>query len=97
MMGFGILRRLFGKAMGPPGGIDCGEVMVRLYEYLDEELDSDTVGKIQKHLELCQRCYPRFDFEKAFLRFLTEQGRVTTPPELRKRIFASLLEEERPE
>ncbi len=82
------------KAMPPPGGIDCGGVMQQLYEYIDEELDEETVKKIRQHLEKCQRCYPRYNFEKAFLRFLGDQGRVAAPPELRRKIFAGILAEE---
>ncbi|KPK81096.1 MAG: hypothetical protein AMS25_07740 [Gemmatimonas sp. SM23_52] len=78
----------------PPGDIDCAGVVAQLYEYIDEELDEETVGKIRAHLELCKRCYPHYDFEKAFLRFLAEHGRVSTPPELRRRVFQRILEEE---
>jgi anti-sigma factor (TIGR02949 family) len=82
------------KAMPPPGGIDCGGVMAQLYEYIDGELDEQTVERIRKHLAKCKRCYPRYDFEQAFLRFLEDQGHVEAPPELRRRVFASILEEE---
>lgn len=92
MMGFWKLGRRPAKM--PPGGIDCGGVMQRLYEYLDEELDDEMVERISQHLEVCKKCYPQYAFEKAFLRFLSEQGRVGAPPELRRKIFQSILEEE---
>lgn len=77
-----------------PLDIDCGQVMERLYEYIDGELDDpDLVARIRAHLELCQRCYPRYRFEKAFLRFLA-QIRDGAPPHLRRRIFERILEEE---
>jgi anti-sigma factor (TIGR02949 family) len=85
---------LMRKVMPPPGGIDCEGVLAQLYEYIDGDLDEATVKKIRKHLEKCKCCYPRYDFEKAFLRFLQRQGHVSAPPELRRKIFASLLEEE---
>jgi anti-sigma factor (TIGR02949 family) len=75
--------------------IDCGGVMAQLYEYIDEEIeDAETVSKIRDHLDLCKRCHPRFDFERAFLRFLGQQGRVGAPPELKRRIFDCILKEE---
>jgi mycothiol system anti-sigma-R factor len=80
--------------MPQPGGIDCNGVMAQLYDYIDEELDAETVGKIRKHLEKCKRCYPRYDFERAFLRFVSDRGRTSAPPELRRKIFQSILEEE---
>ncbi|UCC74566.1 MAG: zf-HC2 domain-containing protein [Gemmatimonadota bacterium] len=91
----GFIRDLLGKMMPPPGGIDCGGVLAQLYEYIDEELDDPaTVEKIRKHLQVCKRCYPRYDFEKAFLRFVSELGRTSAPAELRGRIFQNILEEE---
>lgn len=95
MMAFWRLgRRKGGASKTPPGGIDCAGVVARLYEYIDEELDEETVWKIRGHLELCKKCYPHYDFEKAFLRFLSEHGRVEAPPELKRKIFQCILEEE---
>lgn len=84
------------EAMGsPPGGIDCAGVMERLYEYIDEEIDSpELVERIRAHLELCRRCYPFYGFERAFLRYLAQQRVAQAPPELRRRIFQRILEEE---
>ena len=91
----GFIRDMLAKLMPQPGGIDCGGVMAQLYEYLDEELDDPaTTEKIRVHLEKCRRCYPRYNFEKAFLRFVADQGHTSAPPELRREIFQSLLEEE---
>lgn len=76
-------------------GIDCAGVMEQLYEYLDEELDDPVlVVKIREHLEICKVCFPNYQFEKAFLRFLSEQGRNSAPAELRHKIFQRLLDEE---
>lgn len=80
--------------MPPPGGIDCADVVAQLYEYIDEELDEKRAEQIREHLRLCKRCFPRYDFEKAFLRFLSVQGRLSAPPELRRRIFHDILEQE---
>jgi anti-sigma factor (TIGR02949 family) len=94
MTAFGKLGDWLMKAMPPPGGIDCEGVMQQLYEYIDGELDEETVEKIRKHLKLCKECYPHYDFERAFLSFLSDHGRTGAPPELRRKIFASLLQEE---
>jgi anti-sigma factor (TIGR02949 family) len=93
MMGFFRPRRT-DSLREPPGGIDCGEVMEQLYEYLDGELDAERVERIRAHLEVCKRCYPRYAFEKAFLRFLAENGRAETPPRLRRAVFQAILEQE---
>jgi anti-sigma factor (TIGR02949 family) len=94
MTAFGRLGEWLMKVMPPPGGIDCGGVMKQLYEYIDDELDEATIERIRKHLKLCKKCYPRYNFEKAFLDFLTDHGQAGAPPELKRKIFASLLEEE---
>jgi anti-sigma factor (TIGR02949 family) len=71
----GFIRDFMEKMMPQPGGIDCGGVMAQLYEYLDGELDDPaTMEKIRVHLEKCRRCYPRYNFEKAFLHFVSDQG-----------------------
>lgn len=75
--------------------IDCAGVMEQLYEFIDEELDDDAlVKRIRAHLEICQNCFPQYRFEKAFLRFLSEQGGNSAPRELRHKIFQRLLEQE---
>lgn len=89
--------RLFGKkgrkaGASPRGSIDCSGVMKRLYEYIDGELDDETLVKIRRHLEVCKKCYPHYQFEKAFLHLLGDQGRASAPSELRRRIFRSILE-----
>jgi len=95
MTAFWKLGKRKGRGTPPPGGIDCSDVVAQLYEFIDGELeDAEAVAKIRAHLDLCKRCYPHYDFEKAFLRFLAEQGRACAPPELKRRIFERILEEE---
>lgn len=59
---------------GPPGGISCEEALSRVYEYLDGELESETQERIHRHLEICRRCYPCFDFERLFLDYVREKA-----------------------
>lgn len=63
-----------GDDAGPPGGVSCEEALSRLYEYLDGELDREMQERIHRHLELCRRCYPEFDFERLFLDYVREKG-----------------------
>jgi hypothetical protein len=68
---FDRLKRLFGMGQsGPSGGgamISCEEASARLFEYLDGELESVSEEEVRGHLEVCERCYPRVEFEKHFL------------------------------
>lgn len=83
-----------GKMMPPSGGIDCDGVLTRLYEYIDGELDDETIKNVRAHLDKCKRCYPRYNFESAFVRFLEAHGKTPVPDALRRRVFEAILEEE---
>ncbi len=37
-------------------GISCGEILARLADYLDGELDADTLAAVQKHVAECSEC-----------------------------------------
>ena|SRR5579871_2267134 len=59
-----------GGAPGAPalkGGIDCRTALEQLWEYLDGELGPDRMEAVRTHVALCAKCYPQYDFEKAFL------------------------------
>ena len=53
--------------------ISCEEVIRRVWDYLDDEIDADRKAEIQRHLELCDHCRDQYTFEGAFLRSV---GRV---------------------
>ncbi len=72
----------------------CDEVIERMYEFLDGELTPDVDEKIREHLAVCQRCFPEFEHERVFLRFLERRAQIEkAPPSLRRRIFRALLTE----
>ena len=73
----------------------CSEVIQRIYEFLDGELTPKVEEQIRAHLVVCKRCYPEFEHERVFLRFLEKRAQIEkAPPSLRKRIFQALLDEE---
>ena len=71
----------------------CAEVARRLWEYLDSELDPDTTARVWDHLRQCQKCFPRYNFHRAFQRLLRRQDGAQAPPALRRRVFLALLRE----
>lgn len=82
-----------GESTGPDAEIGCQEALARIYEYLDGELDAESQEQIHRHLEICKRCYPFFNFERLFLDYLREKGmRVEENPDLRRKV-QHLLEE----
>ncbi len=42
---------------------DCEHVLERVYEFLDNELDSASGDAIRHHLAQCEPCLDRFDVE----------------------------------
>ena len=71
--------------------VDCTAAMRQLWDYLDEELNTERMGKVREHLESCQRCWPHHDFERAFLDALARtRSERLMPDELRRRVLASL-------
>lgn len=75
--------------------IRCEEALERLWEFLDGELDPANEADVQRHLDVCSRCYPRYDFQRAYFELMHRiRKREGVPPKLRRRIFERILEEE---
>ena len=71
--------------------LDCDAVMRQLWDYLDGELTEERMEAIRAHLAVCARCYPQFDFERAFLETLARARREHSDyARLRARIIAAL-------
>lgn len=75
-------------------GTNCDHVMEQLWALLDQELDPAEVVVLREHLDACQRCYPEYDFHRAYREFIAATCRHAAPPALRRRIFMSLLAED---
>jgi anti-sigma factor (TIGR02949 family) len=74
----------------------CEDVLHRIYEFLDGELTPEVDAQIRVHLAACRRCYPHFEHERVFLRFLERRAQIEkAPPALRRRIFQALMVEGR--
>lgn len=87
---------------GDPGGscpgeqpdmIPCEEALKVVQEYLDGELDDTTAKSVRKHFDICGRCYPHMDFEKAYRDAVCRavQGE-TAPSALREKVAALIAE-----
>jgi len=61
----------------------CLETVRRLDDYLDRELSATETVEVERHLEVCDRCLKRFQFEGAVLDDLrTKLRRVPVPDTL---------------
>ncbi len=67
---------------------ECREVLARLYEYLDGELDAAGSEQMRVHLDECRPCLSRFEFERLFHEYV--QARVPRP-KAREEFKAGLL------
>ena len=76
------------KAMSVPM-LDCESVMRQLWDYVDGELTPQRMDEIRVHVEMCQRCYPQYEFERSFLDAIAARRRTHSDPE---RLRAKLLE-----
>ena len=78
--------------MTGPGPSDCHDVATQLYEYLDSELTAEDEAAVGAHLAQCEGCFSLYNFERAYLKFLSARtGARVAPQHLRKRIFEQLL------
>lgn len=78
----------------PMDDMTCRDAVERLWAFLDGELPATEAAAIRSHLEACSRCYPQFDFQKAFCEFLRSRSRESAPSELRARIRELLAREQ---
>ncbi|MDI5934540.1 MULTISPECIES: anti-sigma factor family protein [Halomonas] len=64
----------------------CEEVIERLFDYLDRELDHRQADDIERHLSRCRDCFTRAEFEKRLRARVEAAGTVKAPTRLRHRI-----------
>ncbi len=77
------------------GMIRCEEAMARLWEFLDGELEDVEEEAVRKHLEVCNRCYPKYDFQRAYFEYMQRTSRPGEgSADLRHELFRKLLEQE---
>ena len=73
------------------GHTDCSEVLHRIYEYLDGELEATDVARIATHLAECQPCLAQHDLDVALKQVVRRscQGE-TAPMAIRTQIMARI-------
>lgn len=68
------------------GHIRCEEVVERLLDYLDRELDKASSAEIDRHLARCRECFSRAEFERRLRERVAEAGEARAPERLRRRV-----------
>jgi anti-sigma factor (TIGR02949 family) len=44
--------------------LNCEEVLKKLFDYIDCELDSNDAEELEMHLRECRHCFDRVEFER---------------------------------
>ncbi len=60
--------------------MECKEVLLRLWEYLDEELRPEEAEDVAAHLRRCHECYPDYCCDRALLELLARQRTACLAP-----------------
>ncbi len=76
-----------------PTGSECDDALASLYQYLDKELNSASSATIRAHLDGCNGCSERFDFEKRLKAVVHERLSEDVPPEVLDRLRKALADE----
>jgi len=77
------------------GMVRCEHVLERLWDFLDGELSPEDEAAVKKHLDICNRCYPQYDFQRAYFEYARRiRDREHAPPTMRRRLFEKILEQE---
>jgi mycothiol system anti-sigma-R factor len=71
--------------------MECEEVLIRLWEYLDQELGPEEAKEVQAHLKRCRGCYPAYCCDRALLDLLARlRTSCSAPPRLLKSVLIQL-------
>ncbi|GAA1001446.1 mycothiol system anti-sigma-R factor [Acrocarpospora macrocephala] len=66
---------------------DCGDVLDRVYSYLDGELDEAGCADIRQHLDECSPCLREYGLDKAVKQLVAKHcGCDPVPDDLRAKI-----------
>lgn len=71
--------------------MNCEESFEVLYQFLDKDMDGNTLQQVELHLKFCRPCWDRFEFEKKLKeRFRNSCHKEPCPDSLLKRVKALL-------
>ena len=70
----------------------CEEALTELYTFLDGELTAEKREHIRVHLDDCNPCLERYDFEAELRIVISTKCREAVPDSLKQRIAETLAE-----
>ena len=75
---------------GKPHETPCAEVLDRVYEYIDGELDKAKVHVIREHLDECGPCLREYGLEEAVKAIVKRSCSDPAPVDLRAKVLAHI-------
>ena len=72
-------------------GVDCNEVLQRLYTYLDGEADETICDDLEVHIQQCLHCRQHADFEVKLRKLIQSKCRGERAPQQLRADLARLL------
>jgi len=76
---------------GSYGRTDCSEALLRVYEFLDGELDANDCAKIQEHLDECAPCLEEYNLDTTLKALIRRScGAEHAPDTLRTTIMSRI-------
>jgi anti-sigma factor (TIGR02949 family) len=75
--------------------ISCHEALQRLHEYLDGELAAGDIPEVQRHIDICDGCYPEARITAQLREALKRaaRGQPCCPDGLRDRVATMIRDE----
>ena len=78
---------------GNPHEVDCRDVLARVYQYLDDELQDTDCTEIKQHLDECGPCLREFGLEDAVKKVVAKHcGCDSVPQDLRAKVLFRIRE-----
>jgi mycothiol system anti-sigma-R factor len=77
---------------GKPHDVPCSEVLARLYDYLDGEIEGKGFAQIQEHLDECGPCLREYGLEEAVKRLVQRCCSEPAPSALRTKVLVRIRE-----
>jgi mycothiol system anti-sigma-R factor len=76
---------------GKPHATPCSEVLAKVYNYLDGELDQGGCFDVRQHLEECGPCLREYGLEEAVKKLVHKScGCDPVPEDLRDKVLARI-------
>jgi mycothiol system anti-sigma-R factor len=73
---------------GKPHAVDCAQILNRVYEYLDNELQELDCETVREHLDECGPCLAKYGLERAVMKLVHRScGCDDVPADLRSKVL----------